>query len=566
MDIVKLNVGGRIFCTSRATLTWVPESFFMSLLCGSIPSFKDADGAYFIDRDPDIFVPILNFLRTRMIPYNVPGLCFRTLRHEAVFYGITPLVERIDASRSLQRPSCGGLVFHCALAPPEGIADESASSDNSRGHVGDGHGGRDVTGDAPPSAAVRILASHHNWLAVGYLKRICLYSFKEASGWGLRFCSDTLGFEIDRLAINIKYGEGGERMVAIANRDRVILWDCGAQTAQSGPRTMATFSLSVAVDALFFIGSHLVAVSHTGRVAAWNSVSQHLQLQELVPITSFDHAGSLLVLGCQNAQLLYVDMGKFPLRMKDNDLLVSSLYTEPTGQSITAVSVYQARSSSQESWTEIAIGTSGGIVRVIVQHPETVGHGPQLFQTYSVHCHPITSVMLSEKHLVSVCNDDHHVRTWRITRFRGRMSTQPGSIPAASFKIGGVGVAPTLADGLVGSVGPFGDRDQPQMFVQKLLPDTHRILVKESATGQRVCLIEAIDESNIIACCVNECDVPSRVGTRPRRFVVTGHANGGVQLWDLTTALELMPKRADSALHEDGEGSVAQEMFELMDY
>lgn len=44
------------------------------------------------------------------------------------------------------------------------------------------------------------------------------------------------------------------------------------------------------------------------------------------------------------------------------------------------------------NWIEIAYGTRGGSVRVIVQHPETVGHGPQLFQTFTVHQSPITKV------------------------------------------------------------------------------------------------------------------------------------------------------------------------------
>ena len=38
---------------------------------------------------------------------------------------------------------------------------------------------------------------------------------------------------------------------------------------------------------------------------------------------------------------------------------------------------------------------------MIVQHPESVGQGPQLFQAFTVHTSPITKVMLSEKHLVS---------------------------------------------------------------------------------------------------------------------------------------------------------------------
>ena len=36
-----------------------------------------------------------------------------------------------------------------------------------------------------------------------------------------------------------------------------------------------------------------------------------------------------------------------------------------------------------------------------MQHPETVGSGPQLFQTFTVHRSPVTKIMLSEKHLVS---------------------------------------------------------------------------------------------------------------------------------------------------------------------
>lgn len=34
-----------------------------------------------------------------------------------------------------------------------------------------------------------------------------------------------------------------------------------------------------------------------------------------------------------------------------------------------------------------------------------------------------------------MCADNNHVRTWTVTRFRGMISTQPGSTPLASFKI-----------------------------------------------------------------------------------------------------------------------------------
>lgn len=39
-------------------------------------------------------------------------------------------------------------------------------------------------------------------------------------------------------------------------------------------------------------------------------------------------------------KLCWSDVQKFPLRMKDNDLLVTELYRDPTEDAITALSVY----------------------------------------------------------------------------------------------------------------------------------------------------------------------------------------------------------------------------------
>ena len=40
-----------------------------------------------------------------------------------------------------------------------------------------------------------------------------------------------------------------------------------------------TFDLEVGVDALFFIGSQLVALSHTGKVGVWNAMTQTWQVR-----------------------------------------------------------------------------------------------------------------------------------------------------------------------------------------------------------------------------------------------------------------------------------------------
>ena len=58
----------------------------------------------------------------------------------------------------------------------------------------------------------------------------------------------------------------------------------------------------------------------------------------------------------------------------------------------------------------------------------------------------------------------------------------------------------------------------------------------------RVCVIKAVDGSTVSAFCVHECEGSSRMGSRPRRFIFTGHSNGSIQMWDLTTALDLMYK------------------------
>lgn len=131
-------------------------------------------------------------------------------------------------------------------------------------------------------------------------------------------------------------------------------------------------------------------------------------------------------------------------------------------------------------------------------HPdtETVGHGPQLFQTFNVHRSPVTGVKLSEKFLVSICSEYNHVRTWGVTRFRGMISTQPGSTSVASFKIVSLEEASDPSTGAgngtleVGNAcGPYGEQDDEQVFVQKVVPETDSLFVRLASNGKRICEI-----------------------------------------------------------------------------
>ncbi|KAL1769251.1 SH3KBP1-binding protein 1 isoform X2 [Sigmodon hispidus] len=497
-EVIHLNVGGKRFSTSRQTLTWIPDSFFSSLLSGRISTLKDETGAIFIDRDPTVFAPILNFLRTKELdPRGIHG---SSLLHEAQFYGLTPLVRRLQVGAEGE----GGLV-----------------------------GGSEVrVADVVPQS----------------------HRLKEASGWQLAFSSPRLDWPIERLALTARVLSGAlgehDKMVAAATGNEILLW---ALQAQGGGSEIGVFHLGVPVEALFFVGNQLIATSHTGRIGVWNAVTKHWQVQEVQPITSYDAAGSFLLLGCSNGSIYYVDVQKFPLRMKDNDLLVSELYRDPAEDGVTALSVYLTpKTSDSGNWIEIAYGTSSGVVRVIVQHPETVGSGPQLFQTFSVHRSPVTKIMLSEKHLISVCADNNHVRTWSVTRFRGMISTQPGSTPLASFKI----LALESADGHGGcsagnDIGPYGERDDQQVFIQKVVPNASQLFVRLSSTGQRVCSVRSVDGSPTTAFTVLECEGSRRLGSRPRRYLLTGQANGSLAMWDLTTAMDGLGQAPAGGLTEE---------------
>uniref|UniRef100_A0A2K5XCR9 BTB/POZ domain-containing protein KCTD3 n=1 Tax=Mandrillus leucophaeus TaxID=9568 RepID=A0A2K5XCR9_MANLE len=562
-EIVQLNVGGTRFSTSRQTLMWIPDSFFSSVYFNTF--IYQNIIFIFIDRDPAAFAPILNFLRTKEL--DLRGVSINVLRHEAEFYGITPLVRRLLLCEELERSSCGSVLFHGYLPPP-GIPsrkiNNTVRSADSRNGLNSTEGEARGNGTQPVLSGtgeetvrlgfpvdprkVLIVAGHHNWIVAAYAHFAVCYRIKESSGWQQVFTSPYLDWTIERVALNAKVVGGPhgdkDKMVAVASESSIILWS--VQDGGSGSE-IGVFSLGVPVDALFFIGNQLVATSHTGKVGVWNAVTQHWQVQDVVPITSYDTAGSFLLLGCNNGSIYYIE--KFSNSRKF--VLFSALSI-----------VLTHKRCVSGNWIEIAYGTSSGAVRVIVQHPETVGSGPQLFQTFTVHRSPVTKIMLSEKHLVSVCADNNHVRTWTVTRFRGMISTQPGSTPLASFKI--LSLEETESHGSYSSgndIGPFGERDDQQVFIQKVVPITNKLFVRLSSTGKRICEIQAVDCTTISSFTVRECEGSSRMGSRPRRYLFTGHTNGSIQMWDLTTAMDMVNKSED----KDVGGPTEEELLKLLD-
>uniref|UniRef100_A0AAF5PT95 BTB domain-containing protein n=1 Tax=Wuchereria bancrofti TaxID=6293 RepID=A0AAF5PT95_WUCBA len=698
-QIVNLNVGGHRFATSRQTLTWIPDTFFTSLLSGRIPTVHDETNAIFIDRDPEMFRIILNYLRTKQI--DLSGVSLVNLKHEAQYYGLGPLVKRLTLCEELDECACGDVLFNAYLPPPalplnEGYSSPSPSFTRNNQKSSNSPGPHDAVSVPIPSQSrnltehtampavevvlngsafkasqqprllpsmeakfqvphaveilvdktvkgypslptkqpseshasfasedpkfpvstekseaanlsvesssntsrntsqnfashlpisthsvcsnlfksysslmkkssseltrqlkgelsllmrysarvsdhlseplrVRVIRAHYNAVAVGYANFVCCYRMKESLGWQQLYISPRMDAVVRHVALYAKFGE---KMLAVSlTNNSIHLWNISEGDANFGTK-IGTFTLLVAVDKLFFIGSQLVALSKIGKVGIWHSMTHNWQVQDVVAISCYDTAGSFLLLGCTNGSIYYIDMQKFPLRMKDNDLLITELYRDPNADIITAISVYLTpKTNLRGNWIEIAYGTSSGSVRVIVQHPETVGHGPQLFQTYTVHTSPVTRVALTTNHLISVCSEYNHVRSWGVTRFRGMISTQPGSTSLASFKVLTLDNSDDILDADGNDPGPFGDQDGEQVFVQRVVPGTNQVFVRLASNGDRLCTIRTVGDSVITAFLVHECE-GSRVNSRPRRFLFTGTSNGSIQMWDLTTALD----------------------------
>lgn len=91
---IRLNVGGRLFLTTKHTLSRDENSFFARLIQEDpdLPTDKDDSGAYLIDRDSDHFAPVLNFLRHGKL-VTTPSVSLQGILEEAEFYNLSSLIQ-----------------------------------------------------------------------------------------------------------------------------------------------------------------------------------------------------------------------------------------------------------------------------------------------------------------------------------------------------------------------------------------------------------------------------------------------------------------------------------------
>lgn len=95
---VSLNVGGKVFTTTRSTLVNKEPNSMLACMFGQdqqCPSDRDTNGAYLIDRSATYFEPILNYLRHGQLIRD-EGCSLQGILEEAKFYGIESLFAPLE--------------------------------------------------------------------------------------------------------------------------------------------------------------------------------------------------------------------------------------------------------------------------------------------------------------------------------------------------------------------------------------------------------------------------------------------------------------------------------------
>ena len=118
---VHLNVGGMLFITTRSTLVKDPETFFFPMCQENwdLSSTKDETGAYLIDRDPQYFGTILNYLRHGKLVLD-KDISEEGVLEEAEFFNIKPLIKLLKDkifTRDRDEEQAENAIIHESISP-----------------------------------------------------------------------------------------------------------------------------------------------------------------------------------------------------------------------------------------------------------------------------------------------------------------------------------------------------------------------------------------------------------------------------------------------------------------
>lgn len=96
---IKLNVGGKLFITSYNTIAQKEPNMLSRMFAHNLrmnPSDTDETGAFLLDRSPEYFEVILNYLRHGKLIYN-NNINPEGVLEEARFFGVESLIPELQA-------------------------------------------------------------------------------------------------------------------------------------------------------------------------------------------------------------------------------------------------------------------------------------------------------------------------------------------------------------------------------------------------------------------------------------------------------------------------------------
>ena len=280
-------------------------------------------------------------------------------------------------------------------------------------------------------------------------------------------------------------------------------------------------------------------LKNDSKLTSWQ-LNTNYSLSEPLPV----------VFGSETGEIKSLDMDKLPRRIYDShtEVILPKLFTDCRQSQITAVSAYY----NSDTWgsrardpMEVAYGTVDGRIVLLMSQPErssqnengVVNYGLSVMFSFSVHNKPIEKISIGSRYLVSVCSDKH-VRSFLLTRFRGRLSNWAKAISSFTVKT-------VVGEGDYVDAGPY-TLETPiseSVFIQKTWNGGSEIFVRLSSNGQRVCKLRSVQSGcKITAVCVVDCmaSVACGQGTQHKQLILCGYDAGHVDIFDLVPSLEVI--------------------------
>ncbi|CAB4063884.1 KCTD3 [Lepeophtheirus salmonis] len=224
----------------------------------------------------------------------------------------------------------------------------------------------------------------------------------------------------------------------------------------------------------------------------------------------------------------HIDMEKLPCRITDNDLLVTKFYSDPCSDSITSLSNYFNRDNKDNgNPCELAYGTSSGLIRIV---------------------YALNTITYERGNFVA---------------FRGEIITRPGVTSVSSFNLLTIQESRSC-----GHVGPYGEPNDEQVFIQKVIPESNSLNVLMALNGKRVCVIKSVDKTTITSFCESKCAKKGNqyISCNSSRYIITGHSSGALQIWDLNTALDFHNKgQSLNGGSDSSRGSSPNELINILE-